>query len=87
MSVSNGDATEAPVELTGKVVMKKVNVGSKSEYEAVCLETDNASYVLRRAGGNPFQDQSLQKLKGKIITAKGILNDYLFIMMEYKIQT
>ncbi|MBD0366977.1 MAG: hypothetical protein ICV53_12850 [Flavisolibacter sp.] len=86
MSASNRDATEAPVELTGKVVMKKVNVGSKSEYEAVCLETDNASYVLRRAGGNPFQDQSLQKLKGKIITAKGILNDYLFIITEFKIQ-
>ncbi|MBD0280445.1 MAG: hypothetical protein ICV81_21120 [Flavisolibacter sp.] len=86
MSVSNGDATEAPVELTGKVVMKKVNVGSKSEYEAVCLETDNASYVLRRAGGNPFQDQSLQKLKGKTITAKGVISDYLFFMTEFKIQ-
>ena len=75
------------VELTGKVVVKSFGAGSKSEHDAVYLETDTASYVLRKVGGNPFHDPSLQKLKGKTITAKGIISNYLFLVSEVKIES
>ena len=81
MSVNKENNT---VELTGKVVVKKFSPGSKSEHDAVCLETENASYVLRKVGGNPFHDPSLEKLKGKTVTAKGIISNYLFLASEIK---
>ena len=66
------------VKLTGKVVSGQFGKGSKSAHEALHLETENGTYVLRRKGGNPFFDESLQKLEGKTITATGVIKDYLF---------
>ena len=70
----NGD-----VELTGKVIQKKFAEGSKSEHNAVYLETPEGSYQLRRLGGNPFSDPELNKLVGKKINATGIIKGVLFI--------
>ena len=70
------------VELQGKVVLKKFATGSKSEHDAVFLETDDHSYQLRRLGGNPFDDPELKALVGKNVKAKGLLNDQLFIAHE-----
>jgi len=70
------------VELQGKVVLKKFAVGSKSEHDAVFLETDDQSYQLRRLGGNPFNDPLLKAMVGKTVKAKGLLNDQLFIAHE-----
>ena len=66
-------------KLTGKVITKDVSTGSKSEHNAICLQTDDGTYLLRREGGNPFYDEELQKLVGKQISAGGILADNLFI--------
>ena len=71
--------SDKEVELSGKVVVKKFGEGSKSEHEAVYLETGTGSYILRRIGGNPFNDTSLFKLKGKNITARGTINNYIFL--------
>ena len=68
----------------GRVVSKPVAVGSKSEREAVVLETDAGEYVLRRAGGNPFHDPQLDQLIGKEIQATGTLHGYTLIMSQWK---
>lgn len=72
------------VQLSGKVVMKKTSEGSKSERNAVLLQTENKSYVLRKMGGNPFKDTSLEIFAGKSITATGILDRNLFLAKEIK---
>jgi hypothetical protein len=70
------------VELQGKIVMKKFAEGSKSEHDAVFLETDDHTYQLRRLGANPFDDPELKAMVGKNIKATGQLNDQLFIAHE-----
>lgn len=75
------------IELTGKVLLKKFATGSKSEHEAIYFETDKGSFVLRREGGNPFNDPFLNKLEGKNITAKGVINKYVFLAKELKENT
>lgn len=72
------------IELSGKVVMKKISEGSKSERVAVLLQTETQAYVLRKMGGNPFQDASLEMLAGKSITATGIVDRNLFLAKEIK---
>jgi len=76
--------SDKEVELSGKVVIKKFGEGSKSEHEAVYFETGKESYVLRKIGGNPFNDTSLIKLKGKNITARGTINNYVFLAKEVR---
>ena len=75
---------KADKTLTGLVITKKVNIGSKSEHMAVCLETGNKTYQLRRAGGNPFFDEELQAFIGKKIKGTGIIEDSLFIANDIK---
>jgi hypothetical protein len=53
------------------VVRRLVAAGSKSEREAVVLQTDQGDYILRRTGGNPFADPELDALVGKRISAEG----------------
>jgi hypothetical protein len=72
------------VQLSGKVVIKKTSLSSKSERNAVLLQTEDKSYVLRKMGGNPFKDTSLEIFAGKSITATGILDRNLFLAKEIK---
>ena len=72
------------VEISGKVVVKKFGEGSKSEHDAVYIETATDSYVIRKIGGNPFNNTSLFKLKGKNITARGTINNYVFLAREIR---
>lgn len=72
------------IELSGKVVMKKFSEGSKSERVAVLLQTETKAYILRKMGGNPFRDASLEILAGKNITATGIVDRNLFLVKEIK---
>ena len=71
--------------LTGIVIRKAVARGSKSEREAVVLQTsDNAEYILRRSGGNAFSDPELDKLVGSSITADGqVVAGQTFIMKSW----
>ena len=73
------------ISLKGNVVKKPFGTGSKSEHEAICIETKSGdSYKLKRMGGNPFSDPVLQKLVGKTIEANGIIDDYVFIAKTIK---
>ena len=69
----------------GTVSKKPFGKGSKSEREAVCLDTGSGSYVLRRQGGNAFHDPELDKLVGKQIACEGIVTGYTLIMTSWRL--
>ena len=75
---------ENEVELTGSVVVKAFAEGSKSEHDAVCLQTTEGTFVLRRVGGNPFNDEVLRELVGKRITSHGKIKGPYFMMNGFK---
>lgn len=72
------------VTLGGRVILKKFGQGSKSEYDAVCLETEHETFVLRRVGGNAFYDEILRSLVGKNITTLGTVNKPYFMMTSFE---
>ncbi|MBE0625489.1 MAG: hypothetical protein IH606_11810 [Burkholderiales bacterium] len=72
--------------LQGRVVRKRVSLGSKSEHEALVLVTaDGEEYRLRRQEGNPFRDPELDVLEGKRIECEGIVRDGLVIMTQWSV--
>ena len=80
---SRKDEKENKVELTGSVVVKTFAEGSKSEHDAVCLQTSKGIFVLRRVGGNPFNDHVLRDLVGKTITSHGKIKGPYFMMTDF----
>ena len=72
-----------PIEVEGRVTKHGTARGSKSERQAVFLETKKGSYVLRRRGGHPFVDKVLDSLVGKTIHCKGLLTEHTFIMTDW----
>ena len=72
------------VELTGSVIIRAFAEGSKSEHDAVCLQTIEGTFVLRRIGGNPFNDEVLRDLVGKRITSYGRIKGPYFMMTDFK---
>ena len=53
----------------------------------VALRTESGDeYVLRRRGGNAFQDDTLEKLVGTTITATGLVADNTFIMKDWTVK-
>ncbi|MGE8166002.1 hypothetical protein ACQKRQ_38415 [Paraburkholderia sp. NPDC080076] len=63
-------------QFAGKVIKRRLASGSKSERDAIQLETDKGSYVLRREGCNPLFDPELDNLVGKFIKCTGELSGY-----------
>jgi len=64
-------------EFVGKVTTGPFGTGSKSEHQAVYIETDRGKFVLRREEGNPFYDPELQSLVGKTIRCDGEIDNYV----------
>jgi hypothetical protein len=71
------------VERYGTVTQALVSPGSKSERQAVVLDTDGQRFILRRPGGNPFQDSVLDSLVGKRLRAVGDVYGSNFTLMEW----
>jgi len=71
--------------LEGRVVRKRINVGSKSEHEAAVLIAPDGEYKLRVKGGHPFADPEVQALVGKQIRAEGFVSANQFIMERYQL--
>jgi hypothetical protein len=67
------------VRIEGAVVRKRLNVGSKSEHDAVVVVCAQGQYKLRRAGGHPFADPALEPLVGKRVRASGTVSANQFI--------
>ena len=59
------------MKVTGLVTKKRRDIGSKSERDAVTLETSQGEFVLRVLGGNAFGDPRLEALVGKRIRCDG----------------
>ncbi|MBA4057424.1 MAG: hypothetical protein C0490_22105 [Marivirga sp.] len=78
------DVPSGKTKLNGRVILKKFGQGSKSEHDAVCLETDQDTFVLRRVGGNAFNDDVLRSLVGKDITTLGTVNKPYFMMTSFE---
>jgi hypothetical protein len=76
---SSTKATFPEKTLIGKVIRQKFAAVSKSEYDAVCIKTNGTVYVLKRMGGNPFNDPELSKLIGKYVKAVGHQDNYQFL--------
>jgi len=66
------------MKIKGKIVKDTFGVGSKSEHEAVYLDTGTEKYRLKRRGGNPFYDETLHNLVGKIIEVEGNITGHFF---------
>lgn len=70
---------EQVMELTGKISIQVFAPGSKSEHEAVVIDTKEGSFVLKRQEDNPFEKSSLFELEGKNVHVEGELHSYLFL--------
>jgi hypothetical protein len=67
----------------GRVVRKRVAEGSKSDHAAVVLQTGDSELVLRRQGGNAFQDDVLDGLVGHRIRGVGRRSGTTLILSEW----
>ena len=71
-------------EKVGIVVQRRFGEGTKSDHDAVCLDCGDALFILRRPGGNPFNDPAISELVGKRICARGYTIDYTFVLNDWK---
>lgn len=67
------------MKITGKIIEKTFGEGSKSEHEALYLETSEGTYLLQLESENPFEQPTLHNLVGTRVTAEGSQNKYLFV--------
>jgi hypothetical protein len=72
-------------EFVGKVSKRVFGKGSKSEHEALYIDTDRGRYVLRRQGGNAMYDPALQELAGKTIRCTGLIHDYVLLISDWTV--
>jgi hypothetical protein len=72
------------MDFSGLVIKQIVGKGSKSEHDAVMLETGKRKFLLRRQGGNPFRDPELDRLVGKRIQGSGVVTGNTLIMSEWR---
>jgi hypothetical protein len=80
MTSSEGDATPRRVEgVTGTAVRAPFGAGSKSEREAVWLETAEGRFVLRRKGGPTYGDAALDQYVGKVVACDGFVVGYTLL--------
>jgi len=69
--------------LCGAVVKKRYGVGSKSERDAIMLQTPKTEFLLRISGSNPLYDETLDKMVGRTICGIGLVHGSTFIMSEW----
>ena len=63
-----------PVQkLRGRVTQGEYGKGTKSERQAVFIDTDRGRYLLRRKGGPVFGDTQLQRYVGHTVECDGFL--------------
>ena len=73
--------------LQGNVVRAPFAAGSKSERQAIWLETARGRFVLRRKDGPTFGDKALEKYVGKRVTCDGFIVDYMLLAERIEISS
>lgn len=66
----------------GKVILKKTGGSSKSAHEAVCLQTGEETYELRKRGVNPFEESIFKIWIGKEVIVEGKLRENILFVEE-----
>jgi hypothetical protein len=79
------DPTDRTTRLEGRVVLKRINPGSKSDHEAAVLVSPQGEFKLRRRGAPPFGDEEVMRLAGKRIRGIGLVSAGQFIVDSYEI--
>lgn len=74
----------AKQKFKGQVVKRTYAESSKSEHEAIMLDTGKHEYKLRRVKGSPFVDEVLEELVGKQVECEGIKRGTLLIIKDWK---
>lgn len=71
--------------LTGKMIFKLSNNGSKSKsLQPYLLTAEDKEIHLYLEASNPFENNQLKDLEDKTIKAEGIIKDNTFIIHEIK---
>ncbi len=73
------------MEWHGAVQRKVIRRGTKSEHEALVLVTSQGEFKLRRVGGNPFHDETLDQLEGHSIRCTGELDGNEIFMSGWEV--
>ncbi len=73
------DSPQRVEGVTGTVVRGPFGTGSKSEREALWLETSTGRFVLRRKDGPTFGDRALDKYVGKHVECDGFVVGYTLL--------
>jgi hypothetical protein len=71
--------------LIGAVVRAPFGTGSKSEREAVWLETVDGRFVLRRKEGPAYDDRTLNRFVGKRVKCDGFITGYTLLAERIEI--
>jgi hypothetical protein len=82
---NSNDSPQRIAGLTGTVVRGPFGTGSKSEREAVWLETAEGRFVLRRKEGPTFDDRALEKYVGKRVKCDGFIVGYMLLAERIEI--
>lgn len=73
------------LEISGRVGRRRVDIGSKSERDAVVLNLNGGGhYILRRANGPSFGDTGLDSLIGSSIKVQGTAIGRTLIMQDWQ---
>jgi hypothetical protein len=64
----------------GDVTRRRIGAGTKSDHDAVVLETGDRTLALRRRGGNAFADPALDALVGRHVRLQGTATDTTFLI-------
>jgi len=72
------------MEIEGTVSKKMVGKSSKTQYEAVYINSAKGNFALREAGKSPFKNSQLNKLVGKKIRVVGELVKDVFFVTDWE---
>lgn len=72
------------MKFLGTVIADTFAAGSKSERQAIFLQTQNGRLLLRREGGNAMHDQSLQQWIGASVEVDGEVHQNVLIAREIR---
>ncbi|QIZ38744.1 hypothetical protein [Saccharopolyspora sp. ASAGF58] len=71
--------------LRGLLSIKRINVGSKSEKDALILHSGGQDYVVRRPGEHSFQATSLDHLSGHLVEVQGEIDQQYFYVTDWTV--
>jgi len=85
MATSDSPSLQKISALYGHVVTGEYGKGSKSEHQAIFLETASDRFILRRKTGPAFGDAELQQFLGKQVECDGFLSGNTLLAEKIKI--